>query len=173
MGYTQFSNCEAYNDSAHFKHDDSNPELFYQLKFRDFKSSIGFKHQSNATGGTNEASWNRVNMNLKLKNDYVSIRVKPWSRIHDINDYNPDIIEFMGYGEIELGWTPTKNQEFKILDRNMFENNFKRAYYNMVWSSQYTMDLRGYMKYESGYGVIISNYNFDETAYPLGSHLRL
>ncbi|MEZ8025719.1 phospholipase [Enterovibrio norvegicus] len=167
VAYTQRSNWEAYDSSAYFRDSDYNPELFYRLTFENWQTSIGFEHQSNGAGGDIEVSWNRAYIDVQYDFEHGFVRFKPWARVGSV-DYNPDIDEFLGYGEVELGWLPTQNNEIKLLARNVFTQDFERGYYNLSWNFPIYQGLRGYVKAETGYGLTISNYNFRDSAYGLG-----
>ncbi|MGF1723727.1 phospholipase A [Photobacterium nomapromontoriensis] len=172
LAYTQKSNWEAYASSAYFRDNDFNPELFYNKKFKHFDAAFGVEHQSNGAGGSNEVSWNRAYVNVTYHFPQGFIRIKPWIRIHDSKDYNPDITDFLGHGEFVFGWQPTDEQEVKLLTRNIIESGFDKPYGELSWNFKIYQGLRGYLKAESGYGATISNYNFKESAFGLGIDIK-
>ncbi|OEE57697.1 phospholipase [Enterovibrio norvegicus FF-162] len=167
MAYTQRSNWEAYDSSAYFRDSNYNPELFYQMSIDPWQFSLGAEHESNGAGGDNEVSWNRAYVDIKRNFDWGYIRFKPWFRFGSVS-YNPNITDYLGYGETELGWRPTENQEVKVLFGNLFAKDLERGYYRLSWNVPIYQGLRGYMKVETGYGLTISNYNFKESAYGMG-----
>lgn len=167
IAYTQRSNWEAYDDSAYFRDDQYNPEIFYQWNFEPWQISLGFEHQSNGAGGSYEVSWNRAYLDATWNFDSVFIRFKPWLNVGNLN-YNPDITDYLGYGELEFGWQPVAEQELTLTVANVLTEDWQRGFYRLSWSFPLYQGLYGYMKAETGYGLTISNYNFDESALGAG-----
>ncbi|EGU42128.1 phospholipase A1 [Vibrio ichthyoenteri ATCC 700023] len=167
LGYTQRSNWEAYDDSAYFRDDQYNPELFYRFTYDAGQLSVGFEHQSNGAGGDYEVSWNRAYVDAQWQFDTVSLRFKPWVDIGS-NNYNPDIVDFLGYGEAELGWQPLVSHEVKLTIANLFTKDWQKGAYRVSWRFPLYQGLNGYLKAETGYGLTISNYDFDESAFGAG-----
>ncbi|SKA62298.1 phospholipase A [Enterovibrio nigricans] len=167
VAYTQRSNWEAYDSSAYFRDDQYNPEIFYRLQFDPWQFSLGFEHQSNGAGGKVEVSWDRVYLDIQRDFEQGYVRLKPWVRVGAVN-YNPNISDYLGYGEVELGWLPYNSHEIKLQLANMFTKDWNYGFYRLSWNFPLYQGLRGYMKAETGYGLTISNYNFDETAYGVG-----
>ncbi|MFC5078136.1 Putative phospholipase A1 precursor [Vibrio thalassae] len=165
LAYTQKSNWEAYDKSAYFRDNDFNPELFYIYSFSEqFDIAIGAEHQSNGTGGTDEVSWNRGYINAEYHFSYGTVGLKPWFRFDDTNDYNPDIVDYLGHGELTVVLFPNDILKMKGLARNVFKN----PYYSLTLEFPIYQGLKGYAKYENGYGSTISNYDFKLQAYGLG-----
>ena len=167
LAYTQRSNWEAYDDSAYFRDDEYNPELFYRFNFEPWQLSLGFEHQSNGAGGTQEVSWNRAYLDAKWSFESAYIRFKPWIVVGN-TDYNPDITDFLGYGELEFGWQLLSEHELKLQMANFATHDWQKGYYRLSWNFPLYQGVRGYMKAETGYGLTVSNYNFDESAYGVG-----
>ncbi|MDD1780498.1 phospholipase A [Enterovibrio sp. ZSDZ35] len=167
VAYTQRSNWEAYDSSAYFRDDQYNPEIFYRLQYDPWQFSLGFEHQSNGAGGDVEVSWDRVYVDIQRDFEKGYVRFKPWIRVGPVN-YNPNISDYLGYGEVELGWLPYSSHEIKLQLANMFTKDWNNGFYRLSWNFPLYQGLRGYMKAETGYGLTISNYNFDETAYGVG-----
>ncbi|MGR5132173.1 phospholipase A [Vibrio alfacsensis] len=165
--YTQRSNWEAYDDSAYFRDDQYNPDLFYRWNVNPWQLSFGFEHQSNGAGGTDEVSWNRAYLDTKWDFDSGFVRFKPWIDVGN-KDYNPDIVDYLGYGELELGWLPVNDNEVKLTVANLFTKDWQYGFYRLSWDFPVYQGLRGYMKAETGYGLTISNYDFDESAFGAG-----
>ena len=165
LAYTQRSNWEAYDKSAYFRDNDFNPEVFYTVTFWDsLNLAVGAEHQSNGAGGANEVSWNRGYVNAKYQWDKGYIRVKPWVRFSDSTDYNPKIEDYLGKVEAELLYKVTEDSTLRFLVRNPF----KKEYYEASLMFPIYAGIKGYVKYESGYGSTISNYNFSSNSYGIG-----
>ncbi|WP_325894299.1 phospholipase A [Grimontia sp. NTOU-MAR1] len=167
LAYTQRSNWEAYDTSAYFRDSAYNPELFYRLNLESWQVDIGAEHESNGAGGDNEVSWNRVYIDARRYWDWGYVSFKPWLRVGDVA-YNPDISDYLGYGRLEVIWQPADSQDIKLTISNLFADDLDYLYYGISWNFPIYQGLRGYMKAETGYGLTISNYNFDDTAYGLG-----
>ncbi|WP_028022082.1 phospholipase A [Enterovibrio calviensis] len=167
IAYTQRSNWEAYDSSAYFRDSNYNPELFYRLNYESWQLSLGAEHESNGAGGENEVSWNRVYADVRRRWEWGYVRIKPWFRVGSVS-YNPNISDFLGFGELELGWHPTSHQEVKVLIGNVFADDVDRMLYRLSWNFPIYQGLRGYLKAETGYGLTVSNYNFDDSAYGVG-----
>nr|MBA2814368.1 Phospholipase A1 precursor [Candidatus Pantoea persica] len=65
---------------------------------------VGFNHQSNGRSDPTSRSWNRVYARLTAQNGNFLAEVKPWYRIPDSEDDNPDITKYMGYYRLKLGY---------------------------------------------------------------------
>lgn len=108
FGYTQKSFWQAYDfsNSSMFRETNYNPEIFYRtgldtVRFGKWKMDIGFEHESNGRGGTESRSWNRAYVAPYLPQKNSLWYFKIWYRVPvDLGvDDNPDILDFMGYGE--------------------------------------------------------------------------
>ena len=109
FGYTQKSFWQAYDfgNSSVFRETNYNPEIFYRtgidtVKFGKWKMDIGFEHESNGQGGVTSRSWNRVYVAPYLPRQDSLWYFKFWYRVPvDLGvDDNPDITDFLGYGEL-------------------------------------------------------------------------
>lgn len=176
FSYTQTSDWQAYDDSAYFRDTQYQPELFWTFvhaqSFLDLhwqQTQVGFIHQSNGKGGKYERSWNRAFVNMQFNHGNFTLNLRPWVRLHiyDSRDYNPDIYDYLGYGDINLGWQ-SNNHRINLLLRNQLESGFKNGYERLSWQFPIYKKLHGYLKLESGYGMTISNYNHYDNAFGIG-----
>ncbi|WP_435532733.1 phospholipase A [Vibrio stylophorae] len=167
VAYTQRSNWEAYDDSAYFRDHQYNPEIFYRIHGKPWQLTFGFEHDSNGAGGTEEVSWNRLYIDAKWQQPWGFIRFRPWMRVGDL-PYNPNISDFLGYGEMEIQWQPTAQQSLQFQVANFFTDDWNKGFYRISWNFPLVQELRGYIKAETGYGLTISNYNFRDSAIGLG-----
>lgn len=111
FGYTQKSFWQAYDfaNSSPFRETDYNPEVFYRtggtnVHLGQWKMDVGFEHESNGQGGAISRSWNRVYVAPYLPRHDSLWYLKLWYRIPvriGIDD-NPDILDYMGYGELHF-----------------------------------------------------------------------
>ncbi|WP_162902113.1 phospholipase A [Facilibium subflavum] len=175
--YTQRSFWQAYNDSAYFRETDYEPSTFLLYSFSGnniigLKTvSLGFVHQSNGKGGENERSWNRVFSNWTFKPaDHWLIQVQPWLRVYGVlesKDYNPDITDYMGHGNLKLSYR-LYNNVFTVMLRNNLESGFKRGAVQLSWSFPIYHGLRGMAQVFTGYGQSLISYNHYNTGLGLG-----
>jgi phospholipase A1 len=109
FGYTQKSFWQAYDfsNSSPFRETNYNPEIFYRtggtsVDFGKWEMDIGFEHESNGQSGATSRSWNRLYIAPYLPRRDSLWYWKLWYRIPvDIGkDDNPDILDYMGYGEL-------------------------------------------------------------------------
>ena len=106
-GYTQKSFWQAYNnkESAPFRETNYNPEMFYRLPSNTFLGPLGidfgFEHESNGRSQPISRSWNRLYLSPFLPLGCGLTYLKFWYRLpEDKGDDNPDILNFLGYGEL-------------------------------------------------------------------------
>jgi phospholipase A1 len=111
FGYTQKSFWQAYDfaNSSPFRETNYNPEIFYRtggtnVNFGQWKMDVGFEHESNGQSGAISRSWNRVYIAPYLPRHDSLWYLKLWYRIPvDLGvDDNPDILDYMGYGELHF-----------------------------------------------------------------------
>ena len=128
VAYTQQSFWQLYNSafSAPFRDTNYEPELLFNFRMqREIPYlmgtklqfiNVGFNHQSNGRSEPLSRSWNRIVANFGLEKDNFSLLLKTWYRLpeNEINDDNPDITRYTGYGELwgTLYW---KNQRFAVM----------------------------------------------------------
>ena len=175
IGYTNLSFWQAYNtsNSSPFRETNHEPELFVDfhpgLNIGEWKTNlfrIGASHQSNGRSGTDSRSWNRIYAMAVVEQDKWAFSLKPWYRIpesqktspNDLNgDDNPDIYQFVGYGDLSAfyhGDTHTFGATFR---NNLRENN--RFGLQLDWTFPLKDKVRGYMQFYSGYGESLIDYN--------------
>ena len=77
-------------------------------------------------------------------------------------------MDFLGYGELEAAWISENDHKLKLTVSNLFTEGWEKGFYRASWNFPVYQGLRGYMKAETGYGLTISNYNFDESAFGVG-----
>jgi len=111
FGYTQKSFWQAYDfaNSSPFRETNYNPEVFYRTggtsdKIGRWDMDVGFEHESNGRSGPTSRSWNRVYVAPYLPRHDSLWYLKLWYRVPvDLGvDDNPDILDYMGYGELHF-----------------------------------------------------------------------
>ena len=166
VAYTNQSYWQAYNRdiSSPFRETDHEPEVFLMIPndwgLFGWKNSIvqvGAVHQSNGQSGYLSRSWNRVYADFVLEKGNMLVNFKPWHRIHESNDDNPDISDY--YGNYELtGLYKKGDNTFSLMMRNLFDSD-GRDTYQLDWSFPMYKRWRGYMQYFNGYGESLVDYN--------------
>jgi phospholipase A1 len=169
--YTNRSFWQLYNsDSAPFRETNHEPELWVSLLndskifgWRNAANNFGFNHQSNGRGGDFlSRSWNRIFAKFIFEKDDQILWVKPWLRIpeDDDDDDNPDIEDYLGYGEVGWSWA-VKGHTVSAMLRNHLASGFSRGATTLSWSFPipHYNHFRGYVQVFSGYGESLIDYD--------------
>lgn len=181
IAYTQDAFWQSYNNSPFFRETNYQPELFvqtavnkplindWQVKF----INVGAMHQSNGRGGELERTWNRVYAEAILANQNWMVSVEPWYIFHDegLNMHNPDIANYLGYGRTVVAYE-RNGYEVALNLRNVLESNFKRGAVQATWSFPISTHFKGYVKWFSGYGQSLIEYNHYTNAAGIGLALN-
>ena len=178
IAYTQQSFWQLYNSafSAPFRDTNYEPELLFNFRVqREIPYlmgtklqfiNVGFDHQSNGRSVPLSRSWNRIVANVGLEKDNFGLLLKTWYRLpeDEINDDNPDLSRYMGYGELwgTLYW---KNQRFAVMLRNNLRSDNLGAI-QLDWSmplssinEHLAKKISLYVQYFNGYGESLLDYN--------------
>jgi len=153
---------------------------------------LGFIHESNGQEGYKSRSWNRLYATGMWQWDNLFLATRVWYRIkedrkpdwyyeedptYDIvdivaqsnGDDNPDITDYLGYGDIKIDYLYKKHQIGLLLRNNLDFNDNKGAielnYSYPLFSSPNTSI---YMKLFNGYGESLIDYNVDVTKASIG-----
>lgn len=166
--YTNLSFWQAYNaDSSHpFRETNHEPELILGFAndweifgFENRLIFFGINHQSNGQSGSLSRSWNRLYAELIFQKDNFYLSLKPWIRIEppDVRDDNPDILDYMGHGEIR-GVYATNNHTVAVMLRNNFDSE-NRGAFELDWSFPMSRRAKWFIQYFNGYGESLIDYN--------------
>ncbi|MGF1773628.1 phospholipase A [Vibrio wakamikoensis] len=170
--------------SSPFRETNYRPEVFYAMPLDwhplggNTGMMVGIEHQSNGRAGVQSRSWNRIYLNLAYERDRVVAYIRPWYRLPedpkaDINDArgddNPDIEDYVGHGEIGLGYDLDK-YKVSIFGRGNVKTG-KGAMTLNVTTPLYGK-LRGYIKVFHGYGDSLIDYNHIQTRLGIGVTLN-
>lgn len=171
FAYTQLAMWQLYNRdiSSPFRETNYEPEAFLAFDtawnvfgFKNRFFLFGFAHQSNGREEPLSRSWNRVYANFILNRGNLVLSVKPWFRIPEDaeDDDNPNIEEYLGYGELRALYRTGDNTFGMMLRNNLkFDNN--RGAVQLDWSFPLpgTDRIKGYVQYFNGYGECLLDYN--------------
>ena len=167
FAYTNRSWWQLYasNISAPFRETNHEPEIFFRIDsgwnlwgFRNSLIDVGFVHQSNGRGIPLSRSWNRLFATFVFDRDNVALGIKPWIIVGDTDD-NPDIKDFLGYGEIRAAYL-WRRHSFTTLLRNNLSTSDNKGAIELTWSHPLSGVLRWYAQYYYGYGESLLDYNW-------------
>ncbi|MDH5633431.1 MAG: phospholipase A [Gammaproteobacteria bacterium] len=179
--YTQKAFWQAYNEpvSRPFRETNHEPELlgyfFPDLKIGNWALplvTLGINHHSNGQSGDLSRSWNRAYLDFVFARHDYAISIKPWYRFPEslANDDNPDILDYMGRGELTLAYG---NGVVNL--GLMFRNNLKSKGDNkgagqLDFSYPVTENrkLSLYLQLFHGYGESLVDYNHVNTRIGIG-----
>lgn len=169
VAYTQRSFWQFYNfeDSSPFRETDYEPELLLNLRtdypflgLRGRFINVGLNHQSNGQSKPLSRSWNRIVANAGFERGNLSLLLKGWYRIPESveNDDNPNIEDYLGYGEV-WAYYFWKGNRFGIMLRNNLHLDTNRGAVQLEWSFPILERIGGYLQYFNGYGESLLDYN--------------
>ena len=175
FGYTQQSYWQAYNAAASrpFRETNYQPELMTVLPV-DFTLAglrarfvnVGLVHQSNGQSGTLSRSWNRLYAQLGMERGGLLLSARLWRRLDSgPDDDNPDIVDYLGRGDISASWR-REGHEFTLSARRNFST--RHGALQASWAFPLAAGLKGYVQLFSGYGQSLIDYNYGQKALGVG-----
>ena len=182
VALTQQSNWQIYSPSAPFRETNYEPEAMAVLR-TDLKLPLGlqwrfvnfgFVHQSNGRGEPLSRSWNRVYAQFGIERGDFSVLIRPWWRLPEShsNDNNPDIVNYLGRGDLLAVYQPADSgHSFALLARNNLSSTRNRGALQFDWRFPLYRNLKGYLQLFSGYGETLTDYNYRQTTAGVGISL--
>ena len=199
FAYTQKVWWQLYDDSAPFRETNYQPELFVTIPTsQSIDDSIGLKgvrfgfiHESNGQEGYRSRSWNRLYATGLWQWDNLFLSTRAWYRLkedrrpdwyyeqteHDPEvlqqysdgDDNPDIEDYLGYGDIEVAYLYGKSQFGLLLRNNLdFDDNKGAVEFTYSYPFFSSPNTYWYAKIFTGYGESLIDYNVDVTKASFG-----
>ncbi|NOZ89712.1 MAG: phospholipase A [Epsilonproteobacteria bacterium] len=167
FGYTQRSWWQVYAQSAFFRESNYQPEFFVKIPTYKFLGKTfvkGFKlsaiHESNGRGGEYERSWNRLSLSTFTQYKNLISEFEVWYRLPDNIDYNPNITDYLGYGQLKLLIPYNKNLfKVKIRTNDNLEKGSLEFTYTHPLPTREESDLFLFVKTFNGYGESLIDYN--------------
>jgi len=176
IGYTQVSYWQMFNTdySSSFRETNYAPELMAAfesdstlLGLERVRTVVSFLHESNGRGGLESRSWNRLYAEAKLDWEQITIGLKPWYRIPESakklptdarGDDNPDILRFLGYGELTAEY---RDRSFSVLmtGRDNLRSHDNRGSLQLDLAFPIRNDVSFYIQAFDGYGESLIDYN--------------
>jgi phospholipase A1 len=176
FGYTQNSYWQAGNRKASspFRETNYQPELmavtplnFNVLGMHASFLNLGVVHQSNGQASTLSRSWNRVYAQVGLERAGFNLVGRVWKRINEAaaDDNNPNIVDYMGHGYVNLTYRSNGNDYSALLRRNFSTG---RGAVQLSWAFPLSGHIKGYAQYFSGYGQSLIDYNYYQNVAGVG-----
>jgi phospholipase A1 len=174
--YTQQSFWQAYYRAASspFRETNYQPEVMAVLPlnktvagFALRYAALGFVHQSNGQSRTLSRSWNRLYGELGAESGNFGLTARIWKRLDNAqseND-NPDIVDFMGHGDLRATYR-NKGHEYSMLVRRNFDTH--KGAIQAGWAFPLRVNLKGYLQVFSGYGQSLIDYNYSQKSIGAG-----
>ena len=181
FAYTQQSQWQVYSGdiSSPFRETNYMPELFGSfrpgvdlggLKFN--LLNFGYTHQSNGRADPISRSWDRLFVEGGFDRENFALIVRAWTRIEpgDYEDDNPDIMDYMGYGQVTALYRRGENT-FTLSGRGNPGTGKGSAQFS--WTSQPILGpMRVHFQVFSGYGESLIDYDWNQTTVGLGVTLN-
>ncbi len=174
FGYTQLSFWQITEKSSPFRETNYAPEFFVSFPYNGpdiflKRYKVGILHQSNGRGGLSSRSWNRIYLQGFFEYKGLKIMPRVWYRIPEktksnpldaSGDDNPDIWNYLGYGDIVLTY-PYKRQVFSLTLKNNLKIPQNKGSVQFDWNFPLLINngVYGYLQIFSGYGESLIDYN--------------
>ncbi len=181
--YTQQSYWQVFNtrNSSPFRETDYEPELIAAFGTGNETGwkllNLGLLHQSNGRSDPWSRSWNRVYAQGGWEWGEFSLLGRGWWRIPESaqKDDNPDIMHYMGYGDLMLRWQAEDNsQSVALLLRNNLSLSQNLGYFQIDWTLPVDLGKAAslHAQFSNGYGESLIDYNHRQTTVGLGVSFR-
>ena len=190
VGYTQQSYWQLFSPdiSRPFRATDHEPEVMYvyptdlrlPLGWRLRYSGIGLAHQSNGQSLPLSRSWNRTYLmaGMEMGNAWT-VQARVWKRVNEgaRKDDNPDIIDYIGRGELQTTWNASASNTFALTLRHSLKQH-TRGSAKLEWLQTLgkgfgggKSNLRLHTQLFTGYGDSLIDYNRKRTVLSVGLSL--
>ncbi len=180
--YTQVCFWQFYDfdDSSPFRETNYEPEILLNLRtdytlfgLRGRYLTVGFNHQSNGRSEPLSRSWNRVVANAGFDRGSLAFILSAWYRIPEPreDDDNPDIEDYLGYGQLVAYWFQGRHR-FGASLRNNLDFHDNRGSVQLEWAFPLFRWVSGYVQYFNGYGESLLDYDASSNRIGAGFVLR-
>ena len=177
--YTQRSQWQVYNSdlSAPFRETNYEPEVFVSynpgLSFAglDWRLlNFGYNHQSNGRSDPISRSWDRLVAEIGVERGDFALSIRPWVVIDDGGNDNPNITDYMGWGDVTAVYK-WQGHSFTLMGRGNPET--RKGTVQLTWMSPPVLGpLRAYVEAFSGYGDSMIDYNWYQNTIGIGIALN-
>jgi phospholipase A1 len=176
FGYTQNSFWQAGNHEASspFRETNYQPELmavtplnFNILGMHASFFNLGLVHQSNGQAGSLSRSWNRTYAQVGLERGGWTVVGRVWKRFNEAakDDNNPDIVDYMGRGDVVVTYR-NNGHDYSALVRRNFST--EKGAVQLSWAFPLAGHIKGYAQYFTGYGQSMIDYNYYQNVVGVG-----
>jgi phospholipase A1 len=132
--------------------------------------NFGYNHQSNGRSQVLSRSWDRLFAEFGIERGNFALLVTPWYPINESDEDNPDITDYLGYGNITAVYKPG-NHSLTLMLRGNISTGKGAAQF--AWQSPPLLGpLRAYLKAFTGYGESLIDYNWNQTSIGIGLALN-
>jgi phospholipase A1 len=181
FAYTQQNQWQVYagDISSPFRETNYMPELFgsfrpgVKIGAFDFNLlNFGFNHQSNGRADPISRSWDRLFVEGGFERENLALIVRAWTRVRpgDYEDDNPDITDYLGYGQVTALYRLGENT-FTLMGRGNLGTGKGAAQF--TWTSRPVLGpMRVHFQLFSGYGESLIDYDWNQTTVGLGVTLN-
>ena len=179
FGYTQESHWQVYNEdnSRPFRATDYQPEIFLTQPVtadspfggRLRMLGAGAIHHSNGQDDPLSRSWNRAYLMAGAEWGKLSIVPRLWARVNSessSSEDNPDIEDYMGYGDIKFLYDLPDQQSLSGTFRYNPSTNKGAAQVDYIYPL--SENVNGFVQVFQGYGESIIDYNHENTSIGFG-----
>ena len=184
FAYSQRSFWSLYDSerSRPFRETVFNPEIFYRwspsLPSDDLIWGFdgGYEHESNGQDIPQSRSWDRLYIAPFLERGGTAVQLKLWYRLPEDNnravddpkrDDNPDIEQYLGYGELNLFRRLNRNHRLNAMVR--YHPSTERGAIRVQWMERFGEgDLFWTLYGFHGYGESLTDYNDSITRIGIG-----
>ena len=174
-GFTQTAYWQVYNSkiSRPFRELNYEPEIMVvfpmKLKMLGFDLRMlggGLNHQSNGRDNSHSRSWNRITFKAAFEREYWQVSFRPWIRLGESDDDNPEITNYIGRAEINVAYQFKKQTVYAIITTPF--NSLKRGSLQLNYVFPVRANLRFHLQVFTGYGETLIDYNHNQTTIGLG-----
>lgn len=172
IAYTNKSFWQSYNSemSKPFRETNHEPEIMYTWQPAALwidHLGVALNHQSNGQTSSLSRSWNRVILEGASVHSRGVWYGRAWWRIPEgkkadpfdpSDNDNPDIEDYMGYGELYY-LRVYGNANLSVMVRNNLDQNNNRGALDLGWTFPLTKKIKGFITYFNGYGDSLIDYN--------------
>ena len=196
--YTQEVWWQLYDESGPFRETNYRPEIFLTMpSSKSLDDSLGMKawkfgflHESNGQEGYRSRSWNRLYLTGMFQWDNLFLAARAWYRLPEdrksdlfyaqalplellqtqaSGDDNPNISNYLGYGDLNFGYLHGKHK-FSLMLRNNFSTSNNRSGVEFGYEYPFfnSPNTNWYVQLFNGYGESLIDYNHNVTKASVG-----
>lgn len=177
IAYTQKSHWQLYNAtlSRPFREINYEPEVILNFpinfEFLGIKTrmlGIAFNHESNGKSLPFSRSWNRIIFHAGFERGNWNVYIRPWLRLRQEADENPDINDYIGRAELNVIYTHNNNVFSFIGSHNLNFTETLRGGGTFSWSYPIQGNLKAQLQISHGFGETLIDYNNVQTTVGVG-----